>query len=85
MLFRAISIFGIPAIQLTLVCGNWTVELIQNVGLEDYNNISDGIFPHFTTLSIKISLVKKDFINLEKNGEKFSMIEVVRSSNSCKD
>ena len=28
----------------------------QNVGLEDYNNISDRIFPHFTTLSIKISL-----------------------------
>ena len=28
----------------------------QNVGLEDYNNISDEIFPHFTTSSIKISL-----------------------------
>ena len=28
----------------------------QNVGLEDYNNIFDGIFPHFTTPSIKISL-----------------------------
>ena len=28
----------------------------QNVGLEDYNNISDRIFPHFTTPSIKISL-----------------------------
>jgi hypothetical protein len=28
----------------------------QNGGLEDYNNISDGIFPHFTTPSIKISL-----------------------------
>ena len=28
----------------------------QNGGLEDYNNISDGIFPHFTTTSIKISL-----------------------------
>ena len=25
----------------------------QNGGLEDYNNISDGIFPHFTTPSIK--------------------------------
>ena len=25
-------------------------------GLEDYNNISDGIFPHFPTPSIKISL-----------------------------
>ena len=22
----------------------------QNGGLEDYNNISDGIFPHFTTI-----------------------------------
>ena len=28
----------------------------QNVGLEDYNIISDGIFPHFTTPSIKIGL-----------------------------
>ena len=28
----------------------------QNGGLEDYNNISDGIFPHFTTPSIKLSL-----------------------------
>ena len=28
----------------------------QNVGLEDYNNISVGIFPYFTTPSIKISL-----------------------------
>ena len=28
----------------------------RNVGLEDYNNISYGIFPHFTTPSIKISL-----------------------------
>ena len=25
----------------------------QNVGLEDYNNISDRIFPYFTTPSIK--------------------------------
>ena len=28
----------------------------QNVGLEDYNNISDEIFPYFTTPSIKITL-----------------------------
>ena len=28
----------------------------QNVGLEDYNNISVGIFPCFTTPSIKITL-----------------------------
>ena len=28
----------------------------QNVGLEDYINISDRIFPNFTTPSIKISL-----------------------------
>ena len=28
----------------------------QNGGLEGYNNISDGIFPNFTTPSIKISL-----------------------------
>ena len=28
----------------------------QNVGLEDYNNISVGIFPYFTTPSIKITL-----------------------------
>ena len=26
----------------------------QNVGLEDYSNISDGIFPHFTTPSLQI-------------------------------
>ena len=29
----------------------------QNVGLEDYNNISEGIFPYFTTPSIKITLL----------------------------
>jgi hypothetical protein len=28
----------------------------QNGGLEDYNNISDGILPHFTTPSMKLSL-----------------------------
>jgi hypothetical protein len=28
----------------------------QNLGLEDYNNISDGIFPNFTSPSIKITL-----------------------------
>jgi hypothetical protein len=28
----------------------------QNGGLEDYNNISDGSFPHFTTPSIKLGL-----------------------------
>ena len=28
----------------------------QNVGLEDYNNIFDRIFPYFTTPSIKITL-----------------------------
>ena len=33
----------------------------QNVGLEDYNNISDRIFPHFTTPSIKICLGQKEF------------------------
>ena len=33
----------------------------QNVGLEDYNVISDRIFPHFTTPSIKISLGWKEF------------------------
>ena len=27
----------------------------QNGGLEDYNNISDRIFPHFTTPSIELS------------------------------
>ena len=34
----------------------------QNVGLEDYNNISVGIFPHFTTPSIKISLGLREFV-----------------------
>ena len=33
----------------------------QNGGLEDYNNISDGIFPHFTTLSKILSLGYKEF------------------------
>ena len=28
----------------------------QNVGLDDYNNISDRIFPYFTTPSIMITL-----------------------------
>ena len=28
----------------------------QNGGFEDYNNISDGIFPHFTNPSIKNKL-----------------------------
>ena len=35
---------------------NMESDKSQNVGLEDYNNISDRIFPHFTTPSIKISL-----------------------------
>ena len=33
----------------------------QNFGLEDYNNISVGIFPCFTTPSIKITLGQKEF------------------------
>ena len=33
----------------------------QNVGLEDYNNISDGIFPYFITPSKKIRLGLKEF------------------------
>ena len=33
----------------------------QNFGLEDYKNISDGIFPHFTAPSIKIRLGWKEF------------------------
>ena len=32
----------------------------QNVGLENYNNISVGIFPYFTTPSIKIALGRED-------------------------
>ena len=35
----------------------------QNVGLEDYNNISDGMFPHFTTPSIEITLGQKELEN----------------------
>ena len=35
----------------------------QNVGLEDYNNISDRIFPYFTTPSIKITLGQKELEN----------------------
>ena len=33
----------------------------QNGDLEDYNNISDEIFPHFTTPSMKLSLGLKEF------------------------
>ena len=32
----------------------------QNGGLEDYNNIFDGIFPHFATPSITIRLGEKE-------------------------
>ena len=49
--------------MLTCVCmsdtsrvSNIESDSSQNVGLEDYNDISDGIFPNFTTPSIKISL-----------------------------
>ena len=35
----------------------------QNGGLEDYNYISDGIFPHFTTPSIKNKLRVQIFSN----------------------
>ena len=35
---------------------NIVSDSTQNVGLEDYNNISVGIFPYFTTPSIKITL-----------------------------
>ena len=36
----------------------------QNGGLEDYNYISDGIFPHFTTPSIKNKLRVEHNLNL---------------------
>ena len=39
----------------------------QNVGLEDYHNISDGIFSHFTTPSIRISLGQKELEDFFKN------------------
>ena len=42
--------------QLNSRVSNIESDYSQNIGLEDYNNISDGIFPHFTTPSIKISL-----------------------------
>ena len=35
----------------------------KNVGLEDYNNISFGIFPYFTTPSIKTTLGQKKLEN----------------------
>ena len=35
----------------------------QNFGLEDYKHISDGIFPNFTTPSIKITLGQKELEN----------------------
>ena len=55
------NIFRIPMERLGSFHDNSRVSNIesdnsQNVGLEDYNNISDRIFPHFTTSSIKICL-----------------------------
>ena len=48
---------GIPNLhQNKSEVSNIESENSQNVRLEDYNNISDGIIPHITTPSIKISL-----------------------------
>ena len=39
----------------------------QNGGLEDYNNISDGIFPYINNQSIRISLgTQKEFAGFFK-------------------
>ena len=43
-------------IQLNSRVSNIESNNSQNIGLEDYNNISDGIFPHLTTPSIKKGL-----------------------------
>ena len=47
--------YNCPQIFMSRV-SNIASDNSQNVGLEDYNNISVGIFPYFTTPSIKITL-----------------------------
>ena len=42
--------------QISSRTSNIESKKFQNGGLEDYNNISDGILPHFTTPSIRLSL-----------------------------
>ena len=43
----------------------------QNGGLEDYNYISDGFFPHFTTPSIK------DKLRVEQICRFFQIIQII--------
>ena len=57
------SSFFFNAVSIKEITGNYISRMSniesnnsQNGCLEDYNNISDGIFPHFTTPFIKISL-----------------------------
>ena len=38
----------------------------ENVGLEDYNNISEGIFPYFTTPSIKLPQGRRNWKIISK-------------------
>ena len=52
--------WNLPSLSLALFffnhnsrVSNIESDYSQNVGLEDYNTISDRIFPHFTTPSIK--------------------------------
>ena len=52
---RGIAIFFIKVSEVNKSrVSNVEYDNSQNVGLEDYNNISVGIFPYFTTPSIKI-------------------------------
>ena len=41
----------------------------QNVGLEDYNNISDGIFQYFNTPSIKITRGYRELLDGRLRGQ----------------
>ena len=63
--FRGTWLLPIPTIRImqgpsvsanTSRVSNIESDNSQNVGLEDYNNIFDRIFPYFTTPSIKITL-----------------------------
>ena len=46
----------VALVKVSIVCNSQMSNNSQNGGLEDYNNISDGIFPYFISPSIKIRL-----------------------------
>ena len=53
------------------ICGVSNIESdnYQNVGLEDYNNISDGIFQYFNTPSIKITRGYQELLDGRLRGQ----------------